>query len=312
MDALQTPTLLAAGAALLSAAAWGFGSLLFKRLLAPGAAGATAPPAPAALNLFKNTLALAVVGAVWIAEGAAVPDSASVLLLALSGLLGFAIGDSLYMAALPLAGVQTTSMLGQLHVPLAALGAYCFTGHALSLWGLVGMAIVLAGVFGVLLAVPASSALAAQAKRQGVLLALIAALVYAANVVIGHHGMQEIPASSGAVVRVSAGMLGAFLVAPMLDRRGLVPAWRELWRPLIEWQLAKRLFVACFFGSAVFLPLFHFAMKTLEPGVAAVLFSTTPLFTLPLGLVMGERHGWRAWVASLLGFGGVYLVVISA
>jgi len=312
LNALDDHTLLAAGAALISAAAWGFGSLLFKRLLAHSAESGVAPPVPAALNLFKNTIALLVVGAFWLHDEAPIPELQAVPWIMLSGLLGFAIGDSLYMAALPLAGVQTTSMLGQLHVPMAALGAFVFTGHELSTLSIVGMAIVLAGVFGVLSAVRAPDALAAQHKRRGVLLALIAAVVYAANVVIGHHGMQSVPMSAGAVLRVTSGMLGAFLIAPVLDRRGVAPAWKELVRPLHEPALWKGLFVASFFGSALALPLFHHAMKELDPGVAAVLFSTTPLFTLPLGLVMGERHRLAAWAFTLLGFAGVALVVASS
>ena len=312
MNARDDHTLLAAGAALISAAAWGFGSLLFKRLLAHSADSKVAPPVPAALNLFKNSIALLVVGAFWLHDGAPVPPLEEVPWVLLSGLLGFAIGDSLYMAALPLAGVQTTSMLGQLHVPMAALGAFVFTGHEISVLSMGGMAIVLAGVFGVLSVVRAPDALAAQHKRRGVLLALIAAVVYAANVVIGHHGLQSVPMSAGAVLRVSAGMFGAFLIAPFLDRRGIMPAWKELLRPLHEPGLWKGLFVASFFGSALALPLFHHAMKELDPGVAAVLFSTTPLFTLPLGLVMGERPRLAAWAFTLLGFAGVALVVAGS
>lgn len=312
MNALDHHTLLAAGAALISAAAWGFGSLLFKRLLADSAESSVAPPVPAALNLFKNTIALLVVGAFWLHDGAPIPQAQAVPWIILSGLLGFAIGDSLYMAALPLAGVQTTSMLGQLHVPMAALGAFVFTGHELGALAMAGMGLVLAGVFGVLSVVRAPDALAAQHKQRGVLLAMIAAVVYAANVVIGHHGMQSVPMSAGAVLRVTSGMLGAFLIAPVLDRRGIVPAWKELVRPLHEPRLWKGLFVASFFGSALALPLFHHAMKELDPGVAAVLFSTTPLFTLPLGLVMGERHRLAAWAFTLLGFAGVALVVAGS
>lgn len=312
MNALESHTLLAAAAALVSAAAWGFGSLLFKRVLCADPRSAVAPPVPAALNLFKNSIALLVVGAVWLHDGAPIPELEAVPWIALSGLLGFAIGDSLYMAALPLAGVQTTAMLGQLHVPLAALGAFAFTGHSLSPLAMIGMAVVLAGVFGVLAVVRPSDPLAARHKRRGILLALVATVVYAANVVIGHHGMQAVPMTAGALVRVGAGMLGAFLIAPLLDPRGILPAWRELVRPMHEPRLWKSLFIASFFGSALALPLFHHAMRELDPGVSAVLFSTTPLFTLPLGLVMGERHRLAAWLFTVLGFVGVALVVRGA
>jgi drug/metabolite transporter (DMT)-like permease len=59
------------------------------------------------------------------------------------------------------------------------------------------------------------------------------------------------------------------------------------------------------------LPLFHLGLRGLPSGVAAVLFATTPLFTLPLGAALGERHGARAVAGALLGFAGVAGVVAA-
>jgi len=85
----------------------------------------------------------------------------------------------------------------------------------------------------------------------------------------------------------------------------------ELVRPMREHDTRRSLAFAALFGSVLGLPLFHFALRGLPSGIAAVLFATTPLFTLPLGFLFGERHGARAWIGTLIGFGGVAGLVLS-
>jgi drug/metabolite transporter (DMT)-like permease len=85
----------------------------------------------------------------------------------------------------------------------------------------------------------------------------------------------------------------------------------ELLAPWRDPRLAKALLVAAFFGSIIGLPLYHIGLRDLPSGAAAALFATTPLFTLPLGIFFGERHGWRAWVGTIVGFVGVVLLVRS-
>jgi drug/metabolite transporter (DMT)-like permease len=82
-------------------------------------------------------------------------------------------------------------------------------------------------------------------------------------------------------------------------------------RPMREREMRRPLATAALFGSVLGLPLFHFALRGLPSGVASMLFATTPLFTLPLGIFFGERHGPRAWIGTLIGFGGVAGLVHS-
>jgi len=301
--------LLPALAALGAATTWAFGSLLFRRLLRRESG--VRPPSPGALNLTKNSLAALVVGVLWIADGARLPTLESLPWLVGSGLLGFSIGDTLYIAALPRAGVQRAAMVVLLQVPLASLLAFTLLGSRLSPGVCVAMAVVLAGVLLVLLEGADTAPHARAERRRGLMLVTIAMLSYAVNIVLGHRGLSGVALFGGSLVRIFAGIAGAFLVAPLEQR--LVPvanALGELTRPLREPALRRPLLLAVAANSIIGLPLFHFALQGLEPGIAAVLCATTPLFTLLLGRFFGERHGALAWIGTAVGFAGVAGIIL--
>ena len=309
MGASAPEHLLPALAALGAATTWAFGSLLFRRLLRRESG--VRPPSPGALNLSKNSLAALVMGVLWLADGARLPTRESIPWLVGSGLLGFSIGDTLYIASLPRAGVQRAAMVVLLQVPLAALLAFGLFGSRLAPGVCAAMAVVLAGVILVLLDGRETAPHARAERRRGLLLVTIAMLAYSVNIVLGHRGLSGVALFGGSLVRIFAGIAGAFLVAPLEQR--LVPvanALAELTRPLRERALLRPLLLAVAANSIIGLPLFHFALQGLEPGIAAVLCSTTPLFTLLLGRFFGERHGGLAWFGTAVGFAGIVGVVI--
>ncbi|MCP3915861.1 MAG: EamA family transporter, partial [bacterium] len=301
-------------AALFSAFSWGMASLLFGRILRHPEAHLR--PSAGAINLFKGLLAALVFGVLWIAFGGSAPARPSLPLLLLSGFLGFALGDTLYIAALPRCGVQIAAMIGTLIVPLAALLAWLWLGQELSLTTLGAMAVVLAGVVMVVLDAPRGRfSHDPRVRRTGILLGLATALTQAVALVSGHKALAATDVIPGTVVRLLAGSVGIFVLSFVfgLVARGRTSAREvsELVRPMRDKRLARGLFVAAFFGSVLGLVPFHYALRELPSGVGAVLFTTTPLFTLPLGFLFGERHGWRAAVGTLVGFLGVIGVVVS-
>jgi drug/metabolite transporter (DMT)-like permease len=312
-------------AALGSAATWALGSHLFRRALGRSDGGAA--PTPAAANLFKNLLAAAVFVALLLASGASLPDAAGWPALLLSGFFGFAVGDTLYFAALPRCGVQLAAMVALVHVPAAVVLAWIARGETLAMGALLGGAIVVAGVALVVSEAPRDRVGDARTRRAGIALAAAGAVAQAAGVVSGTSAMQGVDVLGGTLARMCGGVAGAFLLAFALgcvprrwnascapagtapDRRGIARELGDLARPWTDRDARRGLFVAALFGSVIGLPIFHYALRGLPSGVAAVLFATTPLFTLPLGLVLGERHGLRAVAGTLLGVAGVALVV---
>ncbi len=313
----------AAGLAVFSAFTWAFGSLLFGRALRSVPGGAE-PPSAAGANLFKNLLAALTFAALWPVLGGELPGVPTAAMLLLSGLLGFALGDTLYFAALPRAGVQRAAMIGMLNVPVAALLGWGLYGEELPLPTLGWMAVVLAGVALVVLDSSDGGGSSDPAvRRAGLLFSLANVGSIALAIVLGHNFIGGIDLVPGTLCRMVGGILGAFLVAPIagfFQRRGpetvsrqegMLAEVRRLVHPLRTRTLWRALGIAAFFSAVLGLLPYHLALEKLPSGVASVLFATTPLFTLPLGLVMGEKVGWRAVTGTLIGYGGVFGVVAT-
>ena len=295
-----------------SALTWGLGSFLFARTL--GRHAESEPPTAAATNLFKNSLAAAifVVAFAFRSEEHWPAATAWPWLLA-SGVCGFAIGDALYLAALPRSGVQIATMVALVHVPATALLDWLFLGRTLSLATLAWMLVVVSGVWLVVGEHRRGEARTSPGVRTGAVLALCAAISQSFGVVLGHEGMHGATLLGGTLVRMVGGIAGALAAAGIvgLARTSLRQECGTLTRPLRGTDHFRPLATAALFGSVLGLPLFHFALRGLPSGVASVLFATTPLFTLPLGFLFGERHGPRAWLGTAIGFGGVLGLVAS-
>jgi drug/metabolite transporter (DMT)-like permease len=310
-------------AALGSAACWAVGLHLFRRSLARTGIETARPTTAAAANLFKNALALGLFVIAFVAIDGSLPPAGRWSVLFWTGVLGFAVGDTLFLAALPRCGVQITAMVALVHVPAAVILGWVLNSEQLAPLALLGAASIVAGLVLVLTeAQPAKSAISARAplesraRRIGIACAALAAVAQAVAVVVGHGAMQGAEVLGGTIVRICGGVVGAFALAVVLG--AIDPKLRmrselaDLVRPWRERSARRGLLIAALFGSVLGLPLFHLALRALPSGVAAVLFATTPLFTLPLGLFLGERHGWRAAFGAVLGITGVAVVVSAA
>ena len=307
----------AIAAGLFSAAVWGVASLLFTRFLRDHKG--ERPPSPAGANLFKNSLALICFLAIWPLMGGSLPGLSTTGWLLFSGALGFALGDSLYFAALPRCGVQTTAMVGQLNVPLAAMFGYMFKGESLGLLTMGGMGLSMGGVLLVLSdPILNGGRKRGKAYRSGLIFALIHAITIASGIFVGHAGIANVGIMPGTIVRIAGGIMGGFMVAPVwgyLARRlgdkedSPMREVKAIVEPFKRRDWWKALALASFAGSVVGLIPYHIALRDLPSGVAAAMFSTTPLFTLLMGRFIGERFGPRAAGGTLLGFVGVILVL---
>jgi drug/metabolite transporter (DMT)-like permease len=298
-------------AGLAAAASWAYASHLFSRSLARGDLALSAP----AINWFKNSVALLCIGSVALLAGGQFPADERIAWLLGSGLLGFALGDSLYFAAFPLCGVQLAAMSANLVPPLAAAIAYLAFGERLTWLACLGIALSLAGIAWVLLdRHPTADALRPPAdRRRGLCLAGANALCQAVGIVIGRVGFEGVELLPGTVLRLVGGVGGAVLCALLLGgRRGPAAAVLDLTGAWRRAAAARALLLGTALGAVFNLPLHSHALGTLSPGVSAILFATTPLWTLPIGLRLGERYGWRTAAGTLLGFGGVALVVLGA
>ena len=285
--------LIGALAALAAALCWTLASSLWRRL--------PTSLSGAELNLLKNWLAFAmllplVLGRTWpVAAG-------PLLLLALSGVLGIAVGDSLYFAALRRLGTRRTLTIDAGGPAVASVGGMVWLAevpeplHWLGL-GLITLALVLVA------AQRAADAAAGRRQLQGVVLALGALLCGSAGALVSRAALRDAafdPLQS-ALVRV----LAAGLVLLPLLRGGRARGWGP--RPSARrWPLGL---LATLLGTTLGIALQQLALQQLPGGVAVALLATAPLMAIPLAQWEGDQPGWRGWLAALLALSGVSVLV---
>lgn len=285
--------LLGALAALAAALCWTLASSLWRRL--PTSLSAVQ------LNLFKNWLALTML-VPWVLARPWPAAPGPLVLLALSGVLGIALGDTLYFSALRRLGTRRTLTIDAGGPAVAALGGMVWLAEVPALLQWVGLGLITLALLLVALQRPPGVA-EGRLQLQGIALALGALLCGSVGALISRAALREAafdPLQS-ALVRIVA---AAVVLLPLL--RG----WRRWsWgpRPLAQrWPLGL---LATLLGTTTGIALQQMALQRLPGGVAVALLATAPLMAIPLAHWEGDRPGWRGWLAALLALAGVTALV---
>ncbi len=285
-------------AALAAAFCWACSSLLWRRL--PTSLSA------ARLNLLKNLLAVALLlPLAFVLPWQMAPRA--LVLLAFSGVLGIALGDTLFFAALRRLGTRRTLTIDAGGPAVTSLAGVALLGEVPrpAQWLGIGL-ITLAVLLVVYQRAPGEDGpkggLSTGAEAAGVALALGAlacgsggALLARAGLLAG--GPEPLQA---ATLRLAA---AALVMLPLLAGlpwavQGPRPAGRR-------WPLAL---AATLLGTSAGIALQQTALAGLPGGLAVALLSTAPVMALPLAALEGDRPGWRGVLAAAAALAGVSLV----
>ena len=282
-------------AAFAGALCWTLASSLWRRL--PTALSASQ------LNLLKNALALLLllpllgafgVGSQW-------SDPWAFWLLVASGVLGIAIGDSLFFAALRRIGTRRTLTLDAGCPAVTALLGMAALAESPSLLQWLGIALITAA-----LALVAGRDAGAPRSRDwgmGVALALGALACGSGGAVLARAALRSgaIDPLQAAALRLLAATLVLLPLLPSLlqRRQGPLPQRRR-------WPLG---ILATLLGTTAGIALQQTALQQLPGALAVSLLATAPVMALPLASLEGDRHGWRGALAALMGLAGVSCVV---
>jgi drug/metabolite transporter (DMT)-like permease len=297
---MQDTNALGAIAALGSAASWAIGAFLFKAL------GEVL--SPLAMTLSKGVCSLMLLGAAMLFLGVTPMDSRALALLAASGVIGIAVGDTLFFRALQGLGAQPLLVLMVVGQVLTVGLAVLFLREALNVATAIGIALVLAGVVIVIRATTTDGG--QTTKLQGVVYGLLAVSCMAVATVLAKEGLGpndgEIKESfvrdsiQETFVRMLAGTLGVF---------GYGVATRQVtgWvKPFREMRLVGRFVMAVAAITFGGFWLGMVALKHTTVAVASTLTSTEPAFGLLIGaLVLRVKVPAQAVVGTALALMGV-------
>jgi drug/metabolite transporter (DMT)-like permease len=285
--------------ALLTALIWAAAVILLKR------SGETI--SPFALNFFRVAVSSALLLPTAALAGQASVISASlsdIFLLVASGVIGVAVSDTLFHASLNRIGAGTSAIVDCLYSPLTVLLAFLALNERLSALQLVGMALVLGGVFAAARHEPPHG-VAPRQVAVGVVWGVLAMVALAVGIVIAKPVLDRSPLLWAATVR-QVGCLAVMLPVALLSRRrtqilGALrpsPVWLH---SLPGAVLGSYLGLMCWIGG----------LKYTKVGVAAILNQSSTIYILILAAIfLKEPFTRRKIVASLVALAGIILVTL--
>ena len=280
--------------ALLAALCWTVASGLWRRV--PTSLSALQ------LNLLKNLIgALSLLPALLLPGAFQGVSPAAFLALVLSGALGIALGDSFYFAALRRLGTRRSLTLDAGGPALSALLAQLTLAEVLLPLQWLGLALITLAVLIVARQQPPAGGAVSQ-QGVGLVCIALALLCGLSGALLSRWALAEslilpVPAAALRLWAALVVML-PWVRLPGLQRpRPAQPRW-----PLV--------LLATLLGTSFGIVLQQASLKALPAAMAVSLIATAPLMALPLSRLEGDQPGWAGWLAGLLGFVGVLLLVL--
>jgi drug/metabolite transporter (DMT)-like permease len=278
--------------ALLSALAWAIGVVLYRRL------GAYLPPLQ--LNFIKNSLVLLMLGAALpLVHSVALPEISTreILIAVVSGLIGLALADTLYLKALNQLGAGRMGIIGNLYSPFVIALSFVFLGERLGPLQVLGFVLVSSGVL--LVSGKREHEVSAGAVLRGVLLGVLAILLMAIAIVMVKRVLEAQPLLWVSLIRMLGAVIGiVLLVAARGELRTLDPR-----RMRVSWPL---LLSAAFIGQFLSTIFWLGGYKYTDASIAAILNESSSVFIVLLAwLVLGEPMDRRRIAGIVLAAAGV-------
>jgi drug/metabolite transporter (DMT)-like permease len=262
------------------------------------------------VNLVKCSLAAILQGLtvlVLTQQGAILEASArSLILIATSGVIGLAMGDTALFAAVARLGAHRTLLLQTLTPVFAAVMAAFWQAEIPSPRQSLGIALVLVGVATVIDPRSAFRRDGLGWSGVGILLGALSAASQAGGIVLAKEGMQDVASMPASFVRLAAAALALVLVAAVTGRL------RRVAGLLVDRPRMKRVVPATLLGTYLALFAMMAGVALAPAAIAAVLLSTSPIFSLFIDAwVRKQPIGAAALVGTLTAVAGVAVLTIG-
>ncbi len=287
--------------ALLTAVTWASAVVLLKH------SGRTFGPLP--LNLFKNTLGLVLIAATLIVGGEGFSTIGAVSahdlwILLLSGFLGIAVADTLFLHSLNLVGVGIQAIVDCSYSPLVIVLSWWLLDDHLALPHYLGATLVLSAVFVATRHQPPPGRTPAEMSL-GIAIGLLAIALIAYAIVLVKPVLIRTPVAEATLLRLVAGTVPLVFWGLLTDRRGVA----AVFRPCPAWKSAVP---GGILSGYVSMMLWIAGFKYTQPGIAGALNQTSTIFAILLAAwFLKEALTPRKLLAVALALAGVVLVTLA-
>ncbi|MBD3426643.1 MAG: EamA family transporter [Candidatus Omnitrophica bacterium] len=290
-------TIIGCTAALISAAAWAFDPILFKKL--------GEKVLPAAMNLGR-----ALVGMVYLLLlvsfiGIETMPAKSLLYLGVSGILGIALGDTFFLMGLVRLGPRLAVLMETLCPVMTVLLAVVFLGERPSLPVWTGIVLTIGGVQWVLWERTPREKLKHN-WLAGIKFGALSVTCTSVGIIFAKIGLVEASPVEATMVKLFFGSIGLLIwgFAGLRIKKWIAP-FRE--NPRLAFNLSYAVFVAIGIGLLFSV----IALKYANATIAVPLNSTSPLFVLPLvAFFFREKVSLRAVLGAAVAVAGIILIFL--
>lgn len=284
---------------------------------------------PVTLNLYKNTLGGVCLVATCFVLGVTdwvSTDSFDFWLLAISGFFGIGVADAFVLAALKDLNATHLAILECMFPPMVVLTSVFYLGESVTMVQLAGIAIITAAVLLASLNInrrkvrsPAEGKLAKPSAERsaeqsperrklirGVSLMAMGLSTMAVGVVVAKPVLERYDIFLTSTIRMLFGIVSSIICyAIFVGKKDIMADFRTA-------PKKGRLIFACLMSAYVAYVLWLLGYKFNDASVAAILNSTSTLFTVLLAtLILREKLTQKIVLATFLAIGGVILVTAS-
>jgi len=286
--------------ALASPMGWALAVIMFRR------SGETMPAFE--LNLSKNALALALmVPTVLVLDGWSSPAFSRLdwAVMLVSGVLGMAVGDTLYFRALRLLGASRTGVVGSLLSPFVILLSALLLGERLVSAQWAGFAMVMGGILFVTWRRERSE-ISARDLRLGAVLGAVAMFSMALGVVMVKPLLEVHPFSWVVSARLLGGLGGMLVVTTLRGRWGVL---LDTYRKPHPWVVTV---TGCFLGGYLAMMLWLAGYRLIPASEASIYNEAQGSFIVLFAwLFLGESMQARKLAGLALTLAGVLTMLLS-
>jgi drug/metabolite transporter (DMT)-like permease len=228
--------------------------------------------------------------------------------LAISGIIGLVIGDTFLFAAYSHIGPRLSMLMMALAPALSAVLAYIFLGETLSIWGITGMAVTLAGIAVVVLEKKEIPSSGYKVSRIGYFYGFMGALGQAAGLLFAKFAFDEgdINGFTATFIRIFASVL-LILPLSLLFRRYKNPV--KIY--MSDRKAMKFTLTGTILGPFLGITFSLIAVSHTKVGIASTLMSLMPVIMLPMvKYFYKEELSFRAVGGAVLACAGVAVLFL--
>lgn len=280
-------------AALASAASWAFGTVVFERI------GRVMPYA--GITFMKSLLSLILMLLfVMIVGNIKTISTHDVIILTISGIIGIAIGDTLFFKSLQDLGAKVQVLYFMLGQVVTMLLSFMLLGDVLSVEEYIGAIVLLLGIVIVTWGKQENH----PNKIRGIIEGFISILCFSLSTIMIKYTEEQIDVVSASFYRMLAGTIIMMVIGTTTHS---IKSWIE---PLMSMRIFTLFIINVFVITVGGFILSMYAIKNISVSLASILSATEPVFVIILAFIINhERISRREILGTVITIVGLLIIL---